>query len=84
MNTRKRKRKGGDGNAKAEGLEGPSEDSKGEEGQLGKESHLARRVLMVASTDGRRKPPLLLFKKQRGQIYLKKERRRKKWKSIQY
>lgn len=43
------KKKGGDENGKAERFEGPSEDSEErEEEQLGKESHLARRVLIVA------------------------------------
>ena len=36
-----RKRKGGNKDGKAEGFEGPSEDSEGKEDQLDKESHLA-------------------------------------------
>ena len=63
-------------NGKAEGLEGPSENSEGEEGQLGKESQLARRVLMVAKCP-------LCFLKSRGDKLFKKERRKEKWKSIQ-
>jgi len=60
MNTLKRKRKGGDENGEAKGLEDPSEDSEGKKGQLGKEGHLARRVLMAVGS------PLCFFQKSRA------------------